>query len=89
MAGAAMPSPQEGSDPRDKLNIWEGHWKMHAQRKETPYSHASSVEYDVACKWTPNRGYMVCDYVSDGVDPKEGRPANHLSIFAYDDAGKT
>ena len=42
MAGAATSSSSNAPDPRDRINIWEGHWKVQAQRKETPYSHAGS-----------------------------------------------
>jgi hypothetical protein len=89
MAGAAIPGSQESPDPRDKLNMWEGHWKMRSQRKDTPYTHAVTLEFDVVCKWASSRGYMVCDYLSDGMDPEEGKPSNHLSIFAYNDAEKS
>lgn len=88
MAGAASADPATAPDPRDKINIWEGHWKIQSQRKETVYSHAASVSFDADCSWMPNRGYMVCDYLSGGIDPAEGKPANHLTIFAYNDKDK-
>ncbi len=89
MASAATSESSPSPDPRDKMNIWEGHWKIQVQRKETPYSHAASVPFDAKCAWMPNRGYMVCDYVSDKVDPQEGKPANHLTIFTYNDKDNT
>lgn len=87
-AGAATSGSPNTSDPRDRINIWEGHWKIQSQRKETAYSHAASVSFDADCSWMPNRGYMVCDYLSASVDPAEGKPANHLTIFTYNDKDK-
>jgi|SRR5215471_10433289 len=88
MASAATVEPSRTSDPRDRINIWQGHWKIQTERKETPYSHAASVSFNVDCSWMPNRGYMVCDYLSGSIDPAEGKPANHLTIFTYNDKDK-
>ena len=88
MASAATSGSPKTPDPRDKINIWEGHWQIKAQRRESPYSHASSVSFDADCSWMPNRGYMVCDYLSRGIDPAEGAAANHLTIFTYNDKDK-
>lgn len=87
-ASKATASPPRTPDPRDGINVWEGHWKIQSQRKDTAYSHAASVSFDADCSWMPNRGYMVCDYLSAGVDPAEGKPVNHLTIFTYDDKDK-
>jgi hypothetical protein len=89
VASAATVDSSKTADPRDRLNIWEGHWKIQVQRKETAYSHASSVAFDARCSWMPNRGYMVCDYLSQGIDPQEAEAANHLAIFNYDEKDKT
>ena len=88
VASAATPDPPKTIDPRDKLNIWEGRWKEQVETKETPYSHAASVPSHITCSWTADRGYMVCEYLSEKVDPAEGRPSDHLTIFTYDDKGK-
>jgi hypothetical protein len=88
MAGAATSNAAETPDPLDRMNIWAGHWKMQAQRKETAYSHAGSLSFNAVCAWAPNRGYMVCDYLSDSLDPQEGRVANHLSILTYNEPTK-
>lgn len=88
MAGAATSDPPKTTDPRDKMNIWEGRWKEQVETKETPYSHAASVPSHITCSWTADRGYMVCEYLSEKIDPQEGRPSDHLTIFMYDDKGK-
>lgn len=87
-AAAAKSDSSKTPDPFEKIRIWEGRWKIQVQRKETPYSHASSVAYSADCSWLPNRGYMVCDYLSNTIDPQEGKVANHLSIFTYSDIDK-
>lgn len=88
MASAATSDPSKTPDPRDRINIWEGHWKVEVQRKETPYSHAAMVQFDVGCSWTSHRGYMVCEYLSDRIDPQEGKVADHLTIFTYNETDK-
>ena len=85
MASAATADPPKTPDPRDRINIWEGHWKIQSQRKETVYSHAASVSFDADCSWMPNRGYMVCDYLVGGVDLGDRRPVKQQTIFAYND----
>ena len=89
MASAATTESIKGLDPRDQLNIWEGHWKTQVERKETRYSHASSVPAHFTCSWTADRGYMVCEYLSEKIDAAEGKPFDHLTIFTYNDTGKT
>jgi hypothetical protein len=91
MASAAATSEvSKTPDPHDRINIWEGHWKVQAQRKETPYSHAGSAPFDAVCSWTADRGYMVCEYLSEKTVAGEGKPADHLSIFTYDEnAGRS
>jgi hypothetical protein len=88
MAGAATPDSTKTPDPLDKLNIWEGRWKSQVERKETPYSHAASMPAHFTCSWTADRGYMVCEYLSEKTDAAEGKPSDHLTIFTYNDAGK-
>lgn len=89
LAGAVKSRSAEASDPRDRMNIWEGRWKEVVEKKETPFSHAGSVPAHITCDWTADRGYMVCEYLSEKVDPNEGRPFDHLSIFTYDEKSKT
>jgi hypothetical protein len=88
MASAATPDASKTPDPRDKMNIWEGRWQEIVEHKETPYGHAATVPSHITCAWTADRGYMVCEYLSEKTDPGEGKPSNHLSIFTYNDAGK-
>jgi hypothetical protein len=83
MAAAAIPAASDTSDPRDRMNIWEGRWKEVVETKETPYSHAASVPSHLTCAWTADRGYMVCEYLSEKVAPGQGKPSDHLSIFTY------
>lgn len=88
MASAAGPPPSNPSDPSDRINIWEGRWNEVVETKETPYSHAHSTPSHLTCSWTADHGYMVCEYLSEKIDPNEGRPFDHLSIFTYDEKGK-
>lgn len=88
MACAAAPS-SKASDPDDKINIWEGRWKEVVETKETPYSHAHSLPTHLTCAWTADRGYMVCEYLSEKANPDGSRPSDHLSIFTYDEKSKT
>jgi len=74
--------------PLETLRIWEGRWKVDVQVKETPYSHAATVAWNASCAWQPHGAYMICDYLSDGVDAEAGKVANNLSIFYYSDADK-
>lgn len=77
----------DAPSPADKLNIWEGRWKLHEEIKETPYSHAGAVTLDGKCSWLPNHTYMVCDFLTEGPDPERGGAvANNLSLFYYSDA---
>jgi hypothetical protein len=85
---SAAPAPEKTIDPLEKMQVWEGHWRVQVQYKETAYSHAGSVTYNATCSWLPNRGYMVCDYLSDGVDPQHGKVSNDLSIFTYSEIDK-
>ncbi len=88
IASAATSDSSKTTDPRDQMNIWEGRWKEQVETKETPYSHAASAPSHITCSWTADRGYMVCEYLSEKLDPAEGRPSDHLTIFTYDDKGK-
>lgn len=54
-----------------------------------PYSHAASVPSHSTCSWTPDHGYMLCEYLRDRGDPKQLIAADHLSIFTYDDNAKS
>lgn len=89
MRSAATAASADTADPHDRMNIWEGRWNEVVETKETPFSHARSVPSHLTCAWTADKGYMVCEYLSEKVDPSEGRPSDHLSIFTYDEKGKT
>lgn len=86
MCVAAASAGAEDISPRDKLNIWEGRWKLQEEIKETPYSHAGAVTLDGTCSWLPNHTYMVCDFLTEGPDPERGAVANNLSLFYYSDS---
>jgi hypothetical protein len=88
LAIAATPDSLKTPDPRDKMNIWEGRWQEIVERKETPYGHAATVPSHLTCSWTADRGFMVCEYLSEKAGPGEREASNHLSIFTYNDAGK-
>lgn len=75
--------------PLAKLDIWQGTWKNTVRTMETPYSHASIVRSHTTCSWTPDHGYMLCEYARDSGDPKQLIEADHLSIFTYDDNAKS
>ena len=89
MARAATSDSSKTPDPGGKLNIWEGRWNEVVQTKETPYGHAASTPAHVTCSWTADRGYMVCEYLSEKADPKEKEHSDHLTIFSYSGADKT
>jgi hypothetical protein len=76
------------ADPNDRMNIWVGRWHEMVEIKETAISHAASLPAHLTCAWTADRGYMVCEFLSEKVDPNEGQRSDHLSIFAYDAKGK-
>lgn len=88
-AGAVTPDSSTTPDPRDKISIWEGRWNEMVQTKETPYGHAASTPAHVTCSWTADRGYMVCEYLSENADPGEKERSDHLTIFTYNSANKT
>jgi hypothetical protein len=88
-AGAATSDSSTAPDPRDKMSIWEGRWNEMVQTKETPFSHAASTPAHVTCSWTADRGYMVCEYLSEKPDPREKERSDHLTIFTYNSATKT
>jgi hypothetical protein len=88
-ASAATPDSSKALDPRDKMNIWEGRWNEIVQTKETPFGHAASTPAHVTCSWTADRGYMVCEYLSEKADPKEKEQSDHLTIFTYNGGDKT
>jgi hypothetical protein len=86
---SGAPSAPSETEAHDRMTIWEGYWKSQIERKETPYSHAASVPAHFSCSWTADKGYMVCEYLTEKADPGEGRPADHLTIFTYDEKGQT
>lgn len=88
LANAATPTPTDPTNPQEKMNIWVGRWKEVVETKETPYGHAHSTPSHVTCDWSADKGYMVCEYLSEKADAAEGKPADHLTIFTYDDKSK-
>jgi hypothetical protein len=80
-ASAASPDTLALSDPTAKLSIWEGRWNLNITRYETPYSHAGAGSGTANCNWMPNKGYMICDYLTDRSD--SGGAINNLSVFSY------
>ena len=81
------PVASQDTDPASKLGVWGGRWTYHAQSYETPYSHASAYDGTADCNWSPNHGFMVCDFLNR--NPEPGTPANDLAIFSYDPGTKT
>ena len=79
---AAAPAASQDSDPTAKLGVWAGRWTYHAQTYETPYSHAYAYDGTADCSWSPNHGFMVCDFLNH--NPAPGAPVNDLGIFSYD-----
>jgi hypothetical protein len=75
------------ADPRDRMDVWAGRWNEVVDTQETPFGHAKSTKAHTTCAWTPDRGYMVCEYLSEVADPAQASASNHLSIFAYNDRG--
>jgi len=88
---AAMVTLGHASTPdlKERMNIWAGRWYEVVETKETAISHASSQPAHITCGWSAQRGYMICEYLSEKIDPNEGRPMDHLSIFAYDEKANT
>jgi hypothetical protein len=79
-ARAATPNAPP-PDAAGKLSIWAGHWELSIERYETPYSHAGKESGTADCDWMPNKGYMVCDYLSG--DSSSAGPVNNLSVFSF------
>jgi hypothetical protein len=73
---------------RDQLAIWAGHWKVHAETKETQFGHAKTADYDSKCSFQPHGAFMVCDAMSLQPDAK-GRITDDLNVFYYNDVDKT
>jgi hypothetical protein len=83
---AATPGAPQESDLTGQLGIWEGRWSYSEQDYETPYSHAHTNDGTADCNWSPNRGFMVCDFLNR--DPANGAPVNDLAVFSYSPAAK-
>lgn len=88
-AGSTALGAAGASDPLARLAIWQGQWREVVITKATPYSLASSVPSHVTCSWTPDHGYMLCEYARDRGNPQQLLASDHLSIFTYDDASKS
>jgi hypothetical protein len=75
------------TDPRAKLNIWEGRWNVQIQTMETAYSHAGTSSYHGDCSWLPNHGFMLCDFITNNA-PSTGKPGNAITILSYSESEK-
>ena len=49
----------------------------------------SACRVDFTYSLTADRGYLVCEYLSEKTDTAEVKPSDHLTIFTYHDAAKT
>ena len=84
-AGKVWAAGLAAADPWDKLNVWTGHWIGDTEYKATAYTQAAHhLKSDVQCGWSPDHGYLVCEYKR-----LNGKPGDHLSIFTYDEAAKS
>ncbi|MHB8813362.1 MAG: hypothetical protein ACYDAE_08840 [Steroidobacteraceae bacterium] len=88
-AGSTALGSSRAADPLARLAIWQGQWREVVVTKKTRYSLASSVPSHVSCSWTPDHGYMLCEYARDRGDPKQLLAADHLSIFTYDTVSRS
>jgi hypothetical protein len=79
--GIAGASPV--SAPPADLEIWVGRWTFSGQIYKTPYSDASPDTGTADCRWTANKGYVVCEYFSNNP------PHDDLSVLSYMPATKT
>jgi hypothetical protein len=68
-----------------KMNVWVGTWESQAQVLKTPYSTAASVTSEMTCTWSPHHGFILCDHLMNGINGV----SNSLSVYTYDEAGKT
>lgn len=85
LSACNVPYSQAGTpDPNERMNVWVGRWHEVVETKETSVSHAWSTPAHLTCAWTADKGYMVCEFLSEKADPNEGKISDHLSIFAYD-----
>ena len=86
---AAGATAQDASSPHDKLAVWAGHWKIHAETKETLFGHAKTLDFDNQCSFSPHGAFMVCENLSLQPDPDNGRISNDVSLLYYSDVDKT
>jgi hypothetical protein len=82
LTGAGIANPSAASDPSGKLGIWVSRWTFSGQIYETKYSHAHADTGVADCAWTPNRGYVICDYFSDNP------PHDDLTVISYSPSAK-
>jgi hypothetical protein len=82
LVGATPTDPSQSSDPLGKLGMWVGQWAFSGQIYGTKYSAAHSDSGTADCNWTPNEGYVICEYFS--TDP----PHDDLGIFSYSPSTK-
>jgi hypothetical protein len=87
VASAATSDGSQASDPTRQLGIWEGRWTYTEHDYETPYSQAHTSDGTADCDWTPNRGFMMCDFLNR--NPGAGTPVNDVAIFCYSPAART
>ena len=68
-----------------RMDIWIGTWESQTQVMSTPYSEAASTTSEMTCNWSPHHGFILCDHLMNGIDGV----SNSLSVYTYDEAGKT
>jgi hypothetical protein len=78
-ASAATPPASGTPDPRDRINIWEGHWKE-VSESEHPLQPRRFGGVPSDLRWTAERGYVVCQYLSEKVDARKSKPSDHLRL---------
>jgi len=89
LALTAGATAQDSSSPHHKLAVWAGHWKIHAETKETQFGHAKTLDFDNQCSFSPHGAFMVCENLSLQPDPDNGRISNDVSLLYYSDVDKT
>jgi hypothetical protein len=86
VAGAETLDRSQAFDPTKQLGIWEGRWSYSEHDYATQYSHVHTSDGTADCNWTPNRGFMMCDFLNR--NPAPGAPVNDVAIFSYNSAEK-
>jgi hypothetical protein len=74
-------------DPTERLAIWTGRWNYSERDFTTPYSQAHADTGTANCGWSPNRRFVICDYLN--ANPPQGVPVNDIAVLSYDPIAKT